>query len=90
MCKLIVNYIKCRIANRGQASQKNPYYSLIANSCAFGGEAGTDNAWLIMDPFDASSFADIVINFDVQSFYDGPGDLNVFNSIDYSGSGCGS
>ncbi len=61
--------------------------SRAVNASAFGGDAGVDNAWLIMDSFDASSFTDISINFDVQSYYSGPGDLHVFYSVDYSGSG---
>lgn len=54
---------------------------------AFGGEAGEDNAWLIMDPVDVSSYTEIQLTFDVQSPFDGPGDLFVLYSTDYSGSG---
>jgi hypothetical protein len=54
---------------------------------AFGGDDGTDDAWLIMDSFDASSFTEISLTFDVQSPFSGPGDLLVLYSNDYTGSG---
>ena len=54
---------------------------------AFGGEDGEDNAWLIMDSFDATPYSEISLTFDVQSPFSGPGDLLVLYSSDYSGSG---
>jgi hypothetical protein len=54
---------------------------------AFGGIAGFDDAWLVMNDFDATSFTEISLTFDVQSVFDGPGDLFVLYSNDYSGSG---
>ncbi len=54
---------------------------------AFGGQEGFDDAWLIMDPFNADSHSEISLKFDVQSPFDGPGDLFVLYSNNYSGSG---
>lgn len=54
---------------------------------AFGGEDGDDNAWLIMDPIDADAFGEISINFWMESFFSGPGEIKVLYSSDYSGSG---
>lgn len=61
--------------------------SRAVRASAFGGAAGTDNAWLVMDPFDASPYSEISLSFDVQSLFDGPGDLFVHYSTDYSGAG---
>lgn len=54
---------------------------------AFGGEEGFDDAWLIMDPVDLTSFSEVSLAFDVQSPFDGPGDLVVLYSSNYGGSG---
>lgn len=61
--------------------------SRAVRGSAFGGEDGTDNAWLIMDAFDATPYTEISLTFDVQSIFSGPGDLFVLYSSDYSGSG---
>ena len=54
---------------------------------AYGGDDGEDNAWLIMYAIDVSSYSEVSITFDVTSIFDGPGDLFVLYSNDYSGSG---
>ncbi|MEQ8926593.1 MAG: choice-of-anchor J domain-containing protein [Fulvivirga sp.] len=54
---------------------------------AFGGVEGFDDAWLIMNPIDVSAFTEVSITVDVQSPFDGPGDLLILYSSDYSGSG---
>lgn len=61
--------------------------SRAVRASAFGGDDGSDDAWLIMDSFDATSFTEISLTFDVQSPFSGPGDLFVLYSNDYSGSG---
>lgn len=61
--------------------------SRAVRASAFEGEDGFDNAWLIMDAFDATPYAEISLTFDVQSPFSGPGNLFVLYSNDYSGSG---
>ena len=61
--------------------------SRAVRASAFGGEEGYDDAWLIMDAINANSYSEISLKFDVQSVFDGPGDLSVLYSSDYSGSG---
>ncbi|MCB0497101.1 MAG: choice-of-anchor J domain-containing protein [Cyclobacteriaceae bacterium] len=61
--------------------------SRAVRASAFGGTEGYDNAWLIMDAIDVSSYTEISVTFDVTSIYDGPGDMYVLYSNDYSGSG---
>ena len=61
--------------------------SRSVRASAFGGEPGMDDAWLIMDDFDATPYTKISLAFDVQSIHPGPGDLLVWYSNDYSGSG---
>ena len=55
---------------------------------AFGGDPGTDNAWLISaKPFDLTGVSSATLNFWMESFFDGAGDVKVHWSSDYSGSG---
>ncbi len=61
--------------------------SRAVRGSAFGGEDGIDDAWLIMDAIDATPYSEICLKFDVQSLFSGPGDLLVFYSTNYSGSG---
>ncbi|MEQ9229100.1 MAG: choice-of-anchor J domain-containing protein, partial [Cyclobacteriaceae bacterium] len=55
---------------------------------AFGGEDGTDDAWLISDgKFDLSAVSSATLVFWLESRFSGPGDLEVKWSTDYTGSG---
>ncbi|NMM50588.1 hypothetical protein [Marinigracilibium pacificum] len=65
---------------------------------AFGGEAGTDNAWMILNlnevinestsqPIDPSSLSSLVLSMMVESYFNGTGELQLKYSTDYSGSG---
>ena len=61
--------------------------SRAVRASAFGGTDGRDDAWLIMDSFDATPYTEISLTFDMQSPFEGPGNLFVLYSNDYSGSG---
>ncbi len=61
--------------------------SRAVRGSAFGGADGYDDAWLIMDAIDATPYTEISLKFDVQSVFDGPGDLLVLYSNDYPGLG---
>lgn len=54
---------------------------------AFGGEAGIDNSWLIMDPFNADLFSEVELSFYIESFFEGDGEVHVWYSNNYVGSG---
>jgi len=60
--------------------------SRAVRASAFGGEADEDNAWLVMNPVNLSGYNDVNLAFDVNSFYDGPGQIIVQWSSDYDGS----
>lgn len=62
--------------------------SRAVRASGFGGDAGTDNAWLISEnKFDLKSVTSAYVSFDVKSAFDGPGDLMLKWSSDYTGSG---
>lgn len=55
---------------------------------AFGGTAGEDRAWMILkNPVAIASGADVTIDFQTYSAFDGPGVVSVKWSSNYSGSG---
>lgn len=53
----------------------------------FGGQAGVGDSWLVMDPFNADAFEQVVLRFYVESFFEGDGEIHVWYSNNYSGSG---
>jgi hypothetical protein len=62
--------------------------SRAPRASAFGGTAGEDRAWLIMNPIRIAVGASVSLTFSVASpNFAGPGVINVFWSNDYSGSG---
>ncbi len=74
-----------------------PTYGKNSTGClgasAFGGTAGTDNAYLVTGPFDFSKYPTINLSFDIERFDGIPaktgltGSLKVKYSTNYSGSG---
>jgi hypothetical protein len=54
---------------------------------AFGGAAGDDKAWLIMNPVRIAKDAEVTLHFWVNSSFIGPGTISVKWSSDYAGSG---
>lgn len=54
---------------------------------AFGGSAGEDRAWLVMNPITVGVGATVSVNFWAYSQYEGPGKVSVKWSSNYSGSG---
>ncbi len=60
--------------------------SRAPRASAFGGEDGEDNAWLIMDPVNLSGYNDVNLAFEVNSVYDGLGQVIVQWSSNYDGS----
>lgn len=54
---------------------------------AFGGAAGNDRAWLIMNPVRIAVDANVSLDFYVNSSFSGPGTVTVKWSSDYLGSG---
>lgn len=65
----------------GQGGSRAPRAS------GFGGSAGNDNAWLIMNPVSIAAGDEVDLHFWVFSNFSGPGVINVKWSSDYAGSG---
>jgi hypothetical protein len=65
----------------GQGGSRAPRAS------GFGGAAGEDKAWLIMNPVRIAAGANVALHFWVFSNFSGPGVVNVKWSSDYIGSG---
>jgi hypothetical protein len=65
----------------GQSGSRAPRAS------AFGGVAGEDRAWLIMNPVRVAASSNVNIHFWVYSNFSGPGSITVKWSSDYAGSG---
>lgn len=65
----------------GQSGSRAPRAS------AFGGTAGEDRAWLIMNPVRIAANSNVNIHFWVYSNFSGPGSISVKWSSDYAGSG---
>lgn len=61
--------------------------SRAPRASAFGGAAGEDRAWMIMNPVNVPSGATVTITFSTYSQFSGPGLINVKWSNNYSGSG---
>ncbi|MBK6264116.1 choice-of-anchor J domain-containing protein [Marivirga sp. S37H4] len=62
--------------------------SRAVQASAFGGDAGEDNAWLIIDQsFDFSELTSVNFLFSIYSNFSGPGEVIVQYSENYSGSG---
>lgn len=53
----------------------------------FGGTAGDDKAWLIMNPVSIPAGATVTISYSVYSNFSGPGTISAKWSSDYAGSG---
>lgn len=61
--------------------------SRAPRASAFGGSAGEDRAWMIMNPVNVPAGASVTITFSTYSQFSGPGVINVKWSNNYSGSG---
>lgn len=61
--------------------------SRAPRASAFGGSAGEDRAWLIMNPVNVPSGATVTITFSTFSQFSGPGVINMKWSNNYAGSG---
>lgn len=61
--------------------------SRAPRASAFGGSAGEDRAWLIMNPVNIPAGATVTITFSTYSQFSGPGIINVRWSANYAGSG---
>lgn len=61
--------------------------SRAPRASAFGGAAGEDRAWMIMNPVNVPAGATVTITFSTFSQFSGPGAINVKWSNNYSGSG---
>ncbi len=60
--------------------------SRAVRASAFGGEAGEDNTWLIMNPINLSVYNEVNLTFEVNSLFSGPGQVIVQWSSNYDGS----
>ncbi|MCX2745764.1 choice-of-anchor J domain-containing protein [Mangrovivirga sp. M17] len=58
--------------------------SWAVNASGYGGDAGTENAWLINDAMTLSGQTTATISFDIFSNYSGPGRIKVLYSTDYT------
>lgn len=65
----------------GQGGSRAPRAS------AFGGTAGDDKAWMIMNPVRVGAGSEVTLHFWTFSNFSGPGVINVKWSSDYTGSG---
>lgn len=65
----------------GQGGSRAPRAS------AFGGTAGDDKAWMVMNPVRVAAGSQVTVRFYVFSNFAGPGTVNVKWSNDYTGSG---
>lgn len=61
--------------------------SRAPRASAFGGSAGEDRAWMIMNPVNVPAGATVTITFSTFSQFSGPGVVNVKWSNNYSGAG---
>lgn len=61
--------------------------SRAPRASAFGGSAGEDRAWMVMNPIAIGVGATVSINFWAYSQYEGPGKVSVKWSSNYSGAG---
>lgn len=61
--------------------------SRSVSASAFGGAAGEDRAWLIMNPVRIAANSNVNLHFWVYSNFSGPGSVSVKWSSDYAGSG---
>jgi len=83
----IEEFVEGAKSDRGWGCRPFGRSGQAVQASAFGGADGIDNSWLIMDPFNADLFEQVVLSFYVESFFEGDGEVHVWYSNNYSGSG---
>lgn len=83
----IEEFVEGAKSDRGWGCRPFGRTGQAVQASAFGGASGIDDSWLIMDPFNAELYSAVELSFFMESFFDGDGEVHVWYSNNYVGSG---